>query len=107
MIDTQVFGERIAAFLRAEHPSKTALSVEGHTGISAKTVEKWLQGASAPSGAAYHQLIKVYGPELFVYVSPDASSEVLKNAARISRQHRLEQRAATIRQQLADVMGGR
>lgn len=107
VIDTQVFGERVAEFLRGEHPAKTAASVEAETGISAKTVEKWLAGASAPSGAAYHRLIKTYGPELFVFVSPDASPRSLKEAARLSRQDRLERQAASIRQQLTAMAGVR
>lgn len=107
VLDPQVFGGRVAEFLRGEHPVKTALCVEAETGISAKTVAKWLEGASSPSGAAYHRLIKAYGPELFVFVSPEASPEILKEAARLSRQDRLERQAATIRQQLSDVLGGR
>ncbi|MCJ2104721.1 hypothetical protein MKK70_04880 [Methylobacterium sp. E-041] len=107
MIDTQIFGARIAEFLRAIHPQKAALGVEADTGISAKTVEKWLAGNSSPSGNTYHRLIEVYGPELFVFVNPDASPASLQEAARVCRQARLERQAATIRQQLSDLWGGR
>lgn len=104
VIEPQIFGGRIAEFLRGIHPAKTALSVEAETRISSKTVGKWLEGASSPSGNAYHRLIEVYGPELFVFVSPDASPESLQEAARICRQARLERQAATIRQQLDDTL---
>ena len=107
VLEPQIFGSRIAEFLRGIHPIKTALSVEAETRISAKTVGKWLEGASSPSGNAYHRLIEVYGPELFVFVSPDASPESLRDAARICQQARLERQASVIRQQLADVRGVR
>ncbi len=100
VLDPHVFGGRVAEFLRGEHPTKTALCVEAETGISAKTVAKWLEGASSPSGAAYHRLIKAYGPELFVFVSPDASPAVLREAARVSRQDRLERKAALLRREI-------
>ena len=104
VLEPQIFGSRIAEFLRGIHPVKTALSVEAETRISSKTVGKWLEGASSPSGNAYHRLIEVYGPELFVFVSPDASPASLRDAARICRQARLERQAAVIRQQLDDTL---
>ena len=105
VIAPQIFGARIAEFLRAINPVKTAPSVEAETGISAKTVEKWLSGTSSPSGNTYHRLIEVYGPEPFVFVDPDASPASLQEAARICRQARLERQAATIQQQLRDLWG--
>ena len=106
VLEPQIFGERVAEFLRSIHTSKTALCVEADTQISAKTIGKWLEGASSPGGNAYHRLIEIYGPELFVFVSPDASPASLREAARICRQARLERQAAAIRQQLADVWNG-
>ena len=107
VLEPQIFGARIAEFLRTIHPQKTAACIEAETQISAKTVEKWLSGGSSPSGNTYHRLIEVYGPELFVFVSPDASPASLQEAARVCRQARLERQAATIQQQLADLWGGR
>ena len=107
VIEPQTFGARIAAFLRSIHPLKTAGAVEADTRIPAKTVEKWLAGWSSPSGNTYHRLIEVYGPELFVFVNPDASPASLQEAARVCRQARLERQAATIQQQLLDLWGGR
>ena len=103
VLDPQIFGARIAEFLRTIHPQKTAPSVEAETYISAKTVEKWLSGTSSPSGNTYHRLIEVYGPELFVFIDPDASPASLQEAARICRQARLERQAAKIEQQLRDL----
>ncbi|TXN23996.1 hypothetical protein [Methylobacterium sp. WL9] len=107
VIEPQTFAVRIAEFLRGIHATKTASCVEADTGISHKTVSKWLEGASSPSGNAYHRLIEVYGPELFCFISPDASPDSLQEAARICRQSRLERHAASIRQQLTDVREGR
>lgn len=103
VLEPQVFGGRIAEFLRRIHPSKTAANVEAETRISSRTISKWLEGASSPSGNAYHRLIQIYGPELFVFVEPDASPSSLREAARICRQARLERQAAMIHQQLSDV----
>ncbi len=99
-----VFGARVADFLRTLHPAKTATCVEADTNISAKTVAKWLEGASSPSGAAYHRLIKAY-PDLPVFVSPDTAPEVLREAARIVAQARLEAQVAKFRRQFSAAMG--
>jgi DNA-binding phage protein len=107
VLEPQIFGARIAEFLRTIHPQKTATCIEAETQISAKTVEKWLSGNSSPSGNTYHRLIEVYGPELFVFVNPDASPASLQEAARVCRQARLERQAAKIRQQLVELWGGR
>ena len=105
VLEPQIFGARVSDFLRSIHPIKTAACVEADTGVSARTVSKWLEGASSPSGNAYHRLIEVYGPELFVFVSPEASPASLREAARVCRQARLERAAAAIRSQLAEVTG--
>ncbi|GBU18057.1 hypothetical protein AOPFMNJM_4003 [Methylobacterium jeotgali] len=107
VIEPQTFAERIGEFLRGIHPAKTAANVEADTGISAKTVSKWLERASSPSGTAYHRLIEAYGPELFVFVSPDASPASLQEAARVCQQARLERQAAALSQQLKVLREGR
>lgn len=106
-IDPQSFGNRVADFLREAHPIKTALSVEADTGIPAKTVSKWLEGASAPSGAAYHRLIKVYGPELFVFVTPDSAPISLRDAAAAAREARLETKLSDMRRELSSLREAR
>jgi transcriptional regulator with XRE-family HTH domain len=64
----------LVAFLRNEHPTKTAESVEAHCGISAATVRKWMSGETNPNGTALAILLLAYGPEAFascVKCSPD------------------------------------
>ncbi|WP_162559738.1 hypothetical protein [Methylobacterium radiodurans] len=107
VLEPQIFGERIAEFLRGIHPTKTALCVEAETQISSKTIGKWLEGASSPSGNAYHRLIEVYGPELFVFVSPDASPASLREAARICAQARAERQRDAIEREIAALWGAR
>ncbi|MGU3664435.1 hypothetical protein ACLBX9_09655 [Methylobacterium sp. A49B] len=104
VIEPQIFAQRIAAFLRLIHPQKTAACVEADTRIPAKTVSKWLEGASSPAGKAYHQLLAVYGMELFYYVDPDASTAEVREAARICQQARLERQNAELQRRLAGQM---
>ena len=54
----------LSEFLRREHPTKTADGVAGQTGISAKTVRKWLDGETSPNGAALLMLALAYGPQI-------------------------------------------
>lgn len=103
VLHPHVFGERIAEFLRGIHPVKTALNVEADTGISNKTVSKWLEGASSPSGAAYHLLMGIYGPELFVFVDPDASPASLREAARVCAQTRMERQVEALQGKISSL----
>jgi hypothetical protein len=56
--------DRAVAFLRAQHPVKTAEAVEAETRglVSAARVQKWLLGVNKPDFAATMALICVYGP---------------------------------------------
>lgn len=109
VLEAQTFGQRVAAFLRERHPVKTAACVEAdsrvgnRTTISAATVSKWLAGESSPAGPFYQRLIEMYGAELVEFVSPGASPASLRDAARISRQARLEREAARIQAELNDL----
>lgn len=107
VLEPQVFGARIAGFLRTIHPQKTAICVEAETRISSRTVSKWLEGASSPAGNAYHRLIEVYGPELFVFVNPDASPASLREAALMCRQARLEHQLEEKQREIAALRAGR
>jgi hypothetical protein len=107
VLEPQVFGARIAGFLRSIHPLKTAACVEAETRISSRTVAKWLEGASSPAGNAYHRLIEVYGPELFVFVNPDASPASLREAALMCRQARLERQVEEKQREIAELRSGR
>ncbi len=107
VLEPQVFGARIAGFLRSIHPQKTAACVEADTKISSRTVAKWLEGASSPAGNAYHRLIEVYGPELFVFVNPEASPASLREAALLCRQARLERQVEEKQREIAELRAGR
>ncbi|KAB1068878.1 hypothetical protein [Methylobacterium planeticum] len=106
-VDGRTLAERVAGFLREQHPLKTAQCVEAETGVSAHTVRKWLEQGNAPSGPAYDALVNRYGAPFLCRVHPDRSDAWFVDVARQQEQQRLERAAATIRQQLAAVMGGR
>lgn len=92
-------GTRVVDFVRSMHPQKTALCVSAETGISAKTVAKWLERVSSPGGLAVLQLTAAYGPEFLVAVFPTAP-------AWLSAAHRAE-RAAQIERRLASLQAER
>lgn len=81
--------ERTVAFLRSRYRTKTADCVSADTGISAKTVAKWLERSSAPGGIAILQLIAAYGPEFLraIMTSPPAW---LDDAARAEEARKLK-----------------
>jgi hypothetical protein len=56
-------GSRVAAFLRARHPQRTADNVAAETGLKSATIAKWLERESAPNGVAMLVLVAVYGPD--------------------------------------------
>lgn len=103
--DVQVFKERIAQYLRAKYPSKTALCVQAKTRIPARTVENYLDLSVAPSGVNYHRLLLAY-PDLLCFVTSDDPAELVRHAERLARQAVLEGQAAAIREQLASLWGG-
>lgn len=71
-IDPKVLGEKTQTFLKSRHPQKTASNVVIDTDgrLKESQVERWLEGASAPSGAALIVLISAYGPEFLAAVFP-------------------------------------
>jgi hypothetical protein len=106
-VDGRTLAERVSAFLRDQHPLKTALCVEAETNIPANTVRKWLEQGNAPNGPAYDALVQRYGAAFLCRVHPDRADAWFVDVARQQEQERLERAAAAIRQQLADVLGGR
>jgi hypothetical protein len=62
----------LGRFLRAKHPRDTAAYVEAETGVSAGTVEKWLQGIAFPRAKHQFALIAAYGPSAFAAMMPSA-----------------------------------
>lgn len=81
-------GERVCSFLRKTHPEKTAANVAADTGISVRTIEKWLERLSAPSWAHGVRLLATYGPE-FMCAVMDAPPAWLDQAARKERRTRV------------------
>ena len=104
--DDRTFAERVSTFLRRMHPVKTAQCVEVEAGIPATTVRKWLEQGCAPSGKHTAALARRYRGFLWA-VFPDAENEWVAEVARQDELERLERQAATIRQQMSDVLRGR
>lgn len=104
--DDRTFQERVTAFLRRMHPVKTAHCVESEAGIPATTVRKWLEQGCAPSGKHTAALARRYRGFLWA-VFPEAENEWVAEIARQDELERLERQAATIRQQMSDVLRGR
>lgn len=92
--------ERVIAFLRRRHPVKMPEAVAAETGISAHTIRKMEERASAPSLAVFIALGSAYGPEFLHAVSGwrwlDAESRAEKLAAIEARRARLEEELRAI-----------
>lgn len=78
--------DRVVAYLKAQHPSKTAEEIEVATGgrVAAETARKWLSRSSAPSFFACLSLIGAYGPGFLAAVmdeQPDWLSAAARDAA--------------------------
>jgi hypothetical protein len=82
--------ERVATFLRAQHPSKTADCVAANTGCSRGQVLKWLELSSAPGGWAMVRLTKAYGPGFLAAVMGELAPDWLDDARRAERLRELE-----------------
>jgi hypothetical protein len=92
----------LVAFLRQEHPNKTAEAVEAICGVPAATVRKWLSGETNPNGTALATLLLAYGPEAFascVAYSPGW----LKAAVRDEMTRKLEQQISERERRLAEL----
>lgn len=81
------------AFLRRQHPVKTADNVAADSGVPAGTVQKWLDRGSAPSVVHFARLVSAYGPDFLAtaFASPPAW---LSQAVR-------DERAATLKAEIA------
>ncbi len=96
-------GERVCAFLRSIYPEKTAANVAADTGISARTIEKWLERLSAPSWPHGIKLFRAYGPE-FMCAVMDNPPRFLTEAGRAQARARLDAKIAeleALRQEVA------
>lgn len=103
----RTFAERVAAFLRAQHPLKTPQCVEAETGIPAGTVRKWLEQGNVPSGEAMLALSKRYEAPFLCAAYPDDEDAWFFEVARQQEQERLERKAEALLRQINDLRQGR
>ncbi|MCF1502171.1 hypothetical protein L0F51_00120 [Afifella sp. H1R] len=89
--------EGLAAFLRRIHPISTAMNVEADTGISARTIEGWLELRSRPSFANGLVMVGVYGPE-FLAAAAHGAPDWLSEAGRQQRIDQLKAEEEALRE---------
>lgn len=94
-----VVAERLSAFLRRKHPTKTADNVAADTGIYPATIARWLDRGSAPSLESLSQLVGAYGSEVLCVIL-DHPPPALIAAARQEERERVEREIARLRQQI-------
>ena len=68
-----ILSDRLADFLRGEHPANTAKEVAQKAGIPHRTVERWLAGLSSPALPHFLSLLIAYGPALLKAAMDDAT----------------------------------
>lgn len=98
--ETKALGERIVAFLRKRHPSKTAANVSAEAGLPTSTVAKWLEGAATPGLYAGLRLFDVYGPDLVAAAWPRQAG-FLSTAARDAQREQIDAEIAALQAQRA------
>jgi ribosomal protein S16 len=81
---------RLIAYLRNQHPVKTADNVSARTGVKAETVQKWLDQGCAPSWTAVLAIVMAYGPEALANVLGDRAPAWLSAAHREAEAARLD-----------------
>lgn len=93
----------VAGFLRAVHRRDTAAAVAAETGISHRTVERWLDPGEAVAPSSVHLLILVgcYGPELLAAAMGDQAPGWLCAAERRKRLDEIDDRIAELAAQRA------
>ena len=100
-------GTELAQILRAVHPFNTAKLIGRDAGIASRTVERWLDGTSAPSLEHFARLVKAH-PSILLVLLPAAPW--LEAALTWLEQSELEARLAAVadkRQRTIDVLRGR
>lgn len=68
-----VLRDRLADFLRLQHPTNTAKEVARKARVPHRTVERWLSGLSSPRLEHFISLLKAYGPALLQAAMDDDS----------------------------------
>lgn len=95
--------ERLGAYLRRQHPVKTAEAVAAHCRgqVTAEQVRKWLALRATPSGVALLWLATCYGPSLLVSLfAPSATSADWATAMQAQRVDELGLRLVALRTEL-------
>ena len=95
-------GERVCAFLRRLHPSRTIDNVVADLAawsIKHSTVSKMLERRTAPGAILWVALIDAYGPNFLAAVLPKQMGWI-DDAARAQRKAELEARMAALRNEL-------
>ena len=97
--DRTVVADRVAAFLRAKYPLKTADNVAADTGLPAATISRWLDRGSAPSLWALSKLVGAYDADVLLVILDHPPSWLIDEARRQERD-RIERQIATLRAQI-------
>lgn len=96
-------GERVSAFLRRMHPTKTADNVAAETGVPVNTIKTWLQRGSAPDAEGYTALWIAYGPEFLEALAGGRSPDWLVQTRRAHEALQLKAEIAALEKKLAGV----
>lgn len=67
--------DRLADFLRGEHPTHCAKEVARRADVPERTVERWLAGLAVPSLPHFLKLLRAYGPPLLRAVLDEAGPD--------------------------------
>jgi len=99
--------DRAVAFLRAQHPVKTAEAIEAETGgvVTAARAKKWLAGVARPDFRATMALICVYGPAFLSAVLHEEPQWVVR-ATRAERLAALEAEHARLKSEIETITRG-
>ena len=73
-----ILRDRLADFLREQHPTNTAKEVGRKANLPPRTVERWLAGLSSPRLEHFIRLLHAYGPALLKAAMDDDSIRTMK-----------------------------
>nr|WP_321463972.1 hypothetical protein [uncultured Cohaesibacter sp.] len=73
-----ILRDRLADFLRKQHPTNTAKEVGRKAKLPPRTVERWLAGLSSPRLEHFIRLLHAYGPALLKAAMDDDSIRTMK-----------------------------
>lgn len=97
--------ERVCAFLRSVHPTKTAENVAADIGISPRTIRALFERDSAPGAVAFAAMVSAYGPEFVAAVVPGCGWAAA--AAREARREKIAAEIAALQSEIEALSGER